>query len=1038
MFLQSIANIYYEKFGDKISELTFVFPNHRAGIFFRKYLSLAAGKSIMGPEITTIDSLFEKLAAALPHPLKKKESIHLLFDLFKIYQKINPQASLDEFIFWGRMLLNDFNEIDLYLVDAKKLFSNVSDLRDLSLLTEEEDKILREAFFNVFGAPDADAQTLNSPDADSILSKTPDAEETTSNTNVKKSFMHFWNQLYPMYEELRKQMLDEGYASNGFLHRQVIEQLDADAFKYRDKHFVFIGFNAINKAERELMKFMRDNMSPSGRVDFIWDYNLPAELQGNEALQYKAINLENFPMPTDLPLDQIPQAEYPEINLIDIASITGQTTVIRHFLNDVLSHSKSQHELYKTAVVLPDTTMLLPTLYAIPSLSKTPLPINVTMGYPISSAPVMALIKHIAQLHQTSRSSGGKTLFYHTPVLAILHAINTNSCIEEIISDIINKNKTYVDADYFINFRYKEKSTENTQNQDDLRETPYTDVQAKTKELLSTIFHTINTTDEAISYLDNLVTSLSHIFTDTLNQEPLTKLSEIIETLTPLKEQGMCENINTFFRILLELLNGMLLPFKGEPLQGLQIMGVLETRALDFDNIFIASVNEEVFPGKSSANSFIPNQLRKAFCMPLPEYKDGIFAYNFYRMIFHAKQVYLIHNTIADNITSGEVSRYVHQLTYLYSDKVNIHRKVAHLGQVVKSAEPAPFVINKTPEVLNKVTEYLKSGISPSAIKDYASCPLMFYLKHIMHMSESEMNDDMQNNELGTIVHQVMQWLYEGNDGTKDLDITPNARVKQTINTNNFIVTESRIDQYIAIVEKSDIMKRAYICTRLHDNNTNATHLLEGRELIYIDIAKRMTLAILRYEKQLAGKTTIHSPLCEVQACRKLKVNGIEVKLRGTIDHIDIIRMPNSKTEILRTTDYKTGEKNASFDGSDIEKLFTEPSGLNALQVLLYCYMLQQTDLLLSDKRYQPYLTSGAIQPHIYSAKEMLINKHEKVQTAFMPEGQVFNLLMPQFETELIKLLQKILDPETAFEKPENGSASCNYCAFKSVCGAKS
>ena len=542
--LHAIAQTFVHEVGDDLHRYTFVFPNHRAGLFFRKYLSQYITRPILAPRVMTINECFAELS-----DLQVVDQLTLLLRLYSEYQQLRPNAeSLDHFIYWGKMMLADFSEIDNHLVlHVEALFSSIKDLHDIeerfSYLTDNQRKALSN-FWREFQESDR---------------RHPDGE-------LHKRFLHTWDLLYPLYIALHRNLLQEGLAYEGMLHREVLDHWDSIPVERFREQYVFLGFNALTTSERELMLRLQD----MDKADFYFDYD-SSYLRDpqNKASLFMEENLRLFhsrynlsPFASNLSLN---------LHLISVPSTVGEVHEVHRILSEIIP--ADCQDLTRTAVVLPDEQLLIPLLNAFPeSVSK----INVTMGYPLRATSLYMPVAYPEQFLQP---------------------------MPELPADFITKMRDYLHAQINGN------------------------------------------TSEAIYQLTKVLDRL---------ETALTVYPQIAFTVSDIQQ-------------LLKMLTlESSIPYAGEPLDGLQVMGVLETRALDFDNIIITDFNDDLYPGRSRGNSFIPYLLRVGFDMPTPDRQNAIFAYNFYRMLSYAKNVWFIANSAADEQHSGEISRYFYQLIWQY------------------------------------------------------------------------------------------------------------------------------------------------------------------------------------------------------------------------------------------------------------------------------------------------------------------------------------------------------------------------------------
>ena len=600
-FLYQIASLFYTTYKAQISRFVFVFPNQRTGLFFQKYLSEVSPKPLFSPTILTINDLFVQLSGK-----QTADRISMLFKLYKIYlYHSGSTETFDEFLYWGEMLLNDFDDVDKYMADARMLFTNVTDLReienDFSFLSPEQIAAIRTFWSSFYPKGDSPNQT---------------------------EFLAVWKTLYTLYNEFRETLAAENKGYEGMIFREVVEQLEQNTCRDLPyEKIVFVGLNALSVAEERFLI----QLQKRGIADFYWDYASPkVKDRNNKASYFVERNLRQFPSQLVLEQDSEVTSET-KIDVIGIPSGIGQAKHVYNILNDLCKEDDMDAEgALRTAVILPDEHLLIPVLNAIPEQIKR---INVTMGYPLAGTPIASLMEFILALQKNVRYVNRQPTFYFRDVLPILNhryvTVTSPVIIAQLVKDIVENNKIHI--------AYTE-----------LNKTP----------LLSILFTPITTVESFSDYLIQVLQVLNKMMTNKTEEEEeeeTTQRTNDIEqefifhyfaTVNRMKEVIQEANIEmkieTYFRLLKRMTETITIPFKGEPLSGLQIMGVLETRALDFDRIIILSMNEGIFPLKKAANSFIPYNLRRGFGLPTYEHQDSVWAYHFYRLIYRANHISLL------------------------------------------------------------------------------------------------------------------------------------------------------------------------------------------------------------------------------------------------------------------------------------------------------------------------------------------------------------------------------------------------------------
>ena len=967
-FLYQVASLFYSKYGAEVSRLAFVFPNRRTGLFFQKYLSEVSEKPLFSPTILTINDLFVQLSGK-----QTADRISMLFKLYDIYlDHSGSSETFDEFLYWGEMLLNDFDDIDKYMVDARMLFTNVTDLReienDFSFLSPEQIAAIRTFWSSFYPKGD-----------------TPNQEQ----------FLAVWQILYALYADLREALAAEGKGYEGMIFREVVELLEKnECCDLPYTKVVFVGLNALSVAEERFLS----ELQKRGIADFYWDYASPKVTDpDNKASYFVERNLRQFPSQLigngQLATDNEDGGKK-KIEVIGIPSGIGQAKQVHSLLSELCKEDEmSAEEALRTAVILPDEHLLIPVLNAIPEQIRR---INVTMGYPLAGTPVASLMEYILALQKNIRYVDRRPVFYFRDVLPILNHRYVSTTSPEVVSDLVKdiseNNKIYI-------------------SYDDLNKTP----------LLSILFTPVTAVDAFSDYLigvlqelnkavesgkwkvenidsgaEQLSTSDSQLSTiNDIEQEFIFHYFATVNRMKEVMQEANVEmKIDTYFRLLKRVTDTITIPFHGEPLSGLQIMGVLETRALDFDRLIILSMNEGIFPLRKAANSFIPYNLRRGFGLPTYEHQDSVWAYHFYRLIYRASHVSLLYDTRSNGLQTGEVSRFVHQLHYHYEEPI---RNKLVVYNVSSSKTPA-LQVAKTKEVMNRLAAFRRGGeraISASAVNTYLDCPLKFYFSVVEGIrEEEEVSETIESNIFGSILHKVMEELYQpfcGKMVTADL--------LKAIRKDTLMLMGAVARAFAEIFFKTDIVRP-----------------LTGQNFLIGEMIRKYVEKVLERDAKL-------TPFRYIESEKKIKnlfplADKSEIQLKGFIDRIDEVR------DAVRIIDYKSGSGTTQF--TSVEALFDKEDKDRAkavMQVVMYAWM------------------SGAkaIQPGIYYMRTLFSPSFDSGiyrRTDRFKTEQVldFDNYRTDFENSLRNCLDEIFDTETPFRQTPNGKA-CLYCPFKDICG---
>lgn len=946
-FLYQVAQLYAKTYGTEVSKMWFIFPNRRNGLFFQQFLSSFFDKPIFAPRIFTINELFSEFSN-----LTKADSVEMLFELYKVYiKKTGKDETFDEFWNWGETLLGDFDDIDTYQVDARQLFSNLKDIKDLdddfSYLSDEQKSAIKR-FWASF--------------------------DNNDKASYETSFISIWEQLYDIYVLFREELKKQGKGYTGMICQEAVDYFNTNGIEnLKADKVVFIGLNALNTSEITLLK----QLDTLGKADFYWDF-FSDEIRdpGNKAGLFLQRNVLLFP--SKLALPSYPK-NYPEVTVYSVPSHTGLTRQAGWLLKEVIPEAEANS--IETAVVLTDEQLLMPMVHQLPDVVKE---LNITMGYPIINSPVYGFIRTLLDLQNTISVSHGESVFFHKHVLSLLsHNYLKMAMPEEALDyskQINRENKIVVEASFFAN-------------------TPLT----------SLIFQTIEKSTDFISYLLSILQEVAKFLqpkTETEEDTPVGEMEierefiyHVFIALTHfgelLENQGVAIQRDTMMLLLRKLLEGIAIPFSGEPMKGLQILGVLETRTMDFKNLIILPMNEGIFPHAGTANTVIPYNLRKGFGLPTIEDQDAIYAYYFYRLLQRSQKVHLLYNSKSDGIVGGEQSRFIYQMKYLYP--FDIKEKIQKLD--IKLRPVKEILITKGEseiEALNAFTQKGEKQLSVSALNDYLDCSLKFYFKHIKKLrEEEELTDSIDAKTFGTIFHFALETVY--------------LPMEEKLVTKEWLTNKLDDKNYIPSIIKEAFGKEYF--------KKEADKVeLKGKYIIIADILNTYISKALEHDRDFApflyikGEYLFNSV---IEVSPELSVN-----FKGYIDRID------QQNNFIRIIDYKTGSDELKF--SSLDSLFSRvtkrPKAV--FQTLAYCMMYKDIDnrlpLLPAVYKIQEFFKN--FDPYIkYTPKE----KEKKDET--------IDDIMPQYRERFSALLAEIFNPDFPFEQTKEQD-NCNYCAFKGIC----
>lgn len=976
-FLKQVAQAYINEERENLIDYCFVFPNKRSATFFGSFLSELSPGEIIEPATTTISDFVASLS-----PYVEANRYEQLFTLYNEYVSLpDVDIDFDRFLFWGEMLIIDFNDVDRYLVDPEKLFVNVKKLREISsnYLTPEQIEII-EQFWGEQSPHQHVERFWNHIDYGD-----------SSDSNNKSKFIKLWEVLHPLYLSFYKKLAEKGLTTNGTLYRNAAETLKKNGTEGLPfTRYIFVGFNVLSASEISIFTSLRR----AGAADFYWDCNSPAlRLLDNRARRFISRNIEAFPSLYEIEEGEIDSI--PNIRILGIPSSIGQVKAAGKQLTEWAADGaiKNRNNAIDTAIVLPDESLFIPLIHSVPEEFTT---MNVTMGFPMRLSPVASLMRSVISLQLRMRLASGSPSFFFEDVKPLLSA------------PLIIKG----DPD-----GVKKLSAEITSRR--LYQIPISLIQ-EIAPGISELFRpigsgaTLNQIKEYIADLCDYIESVTDK-TDKITRHFVDAYREAVKKLCDAATAfGIALSGNALFQLVERSVNSDTLTFVGEPLAGLQIMGVLETRALDFDNLIMLSMNERVFPRKHYTRSFIPDALRRGYGMATLDFQESIFAYYFYRLISRAKNVTLIYDARrVGGARSNEMSRYLAQLLYIFGEQGIRHCIGLYPA---KHFEPEKISVVKNDRILKRLKRYTPDGgdrnLSASAINTYLSCPLNFYLQYVEGLNaEDDITDYMDFSTLGTIVHDVMENIYknfqpDGPDGKK-LPVTITEEMLTSIIDSK---TDTELDRLI-----TSTVNREY--NQLKDEK--ALTPLTGEALILSRIFKRAVKEMLRIDRTLTPFTFVAA---EYSMRGTLRINeNLTVNVRQIIDRIDIV---NGR---MRFIDYKTGKDKTK--AASVEALFDSdradwPKAI--MQLMLYCHIYR---MLENDD--QP------ITPVIYKMQTIMSNGVEAISVGARKEAFTlddYHLIYDDYRNLLNMKIAEIFDPDIPFIQAEHDKA-CKFCQFKSICG---
>lgn len=952
-FLKQVAHDLYNKTEGNFTKVAIVFPNKRASLFFNEYLAQESDRPIWSPTYVSISELFRQSS-----DLSIADPIKLVCDLYKVFQKATGnKETLDDFYFWGEMLIADFDDADKNMADTHALFSNLKDLNELmdnyDFLEEGQKEALSQFFHNF---------SINQV------------------TELKQRFISMWNVLGDIYTEYKALLESQSIAYEGMLYRQVIEQLDVEALPYNK--YIFVGFNVLNKVEHTLFK----KLNEAGKAMFYWDYDtFYLNKTPHEAGEFIRRNLRDFP--SELPasfFDNLNQSK--EVTFIESPTENGQVRYLPQWIRENLTSQEKE-----TAVVLCNEALLQPVLHALPDNVKH---INITMGFPLSQTPAYSFVNALMELHTSGYNpNNGRYLF--AEVISVLKHPYTRQLSPE--AEKLEQNLTRDNRFYPLPSELK---------QDNVLELLFTP-RRNNLDLCSMLSEALK--EVAVIYQQQAA-SHSDAF-DQLYRESLFKTYTLVNRFhTLIESKELNVQAGTFQRLLTRVMSSSSIPFHGEPAIGMQVMGVLETRNLDFRHLIMLSVNEGQLPKAGGDSSFIPYNLRKAFGMTTIDHKIAVYAYYFYRLMQRAEKVTLVYNTATDGINRGELSRFM--LQFLIEWGYPVLRKQLEAAQ--SPQDSTPIIIEKTPDVMERMKSVFdirnnpKALISPSALNCYLDCPLKFYYKYVALLSApDEVTADIDSAKFGSIFHYAAEHIYK--------DLTAHGKLISKENLETLLKDEVRLQTYV-----DNGFKELFF------------NLPQNEQPEYNGIQLINSAVIVKYIQQLLRNDLRYAPFTFVGSEQRIFENieiytptgDIQSRIGGIIDRID------SKGESLRIVDYKTGGD--ADTPANVQSLFIPDKKRSnyVFQTFLYASIVCKKLREKNDSR----LVAPALL-YIHRAASENYSPVIQMGEPRKPKEPVDNFAQYEgdFRENLKTLLEDIFNPDISFTQTEIED-KCAYCDFKALC----
>lgn len=954
-FLKLVAADLYKHTKGNLAHTAVVFPNKRAGLFFNEYLAQESDSPIWSPAYVSISELFRSLS-----PWEVGDPVKLVCELYKIFRRETQSTeTLDDFYFWGEMLISDFDDADKNKVDTDKLFSNLQDLRnimdDYTFIDDEQEEAIRQFFQNF---------------------------SIERRTALKERFISLWDVLGNIYKGFRESLASQNIAYEGMMYRHVIEHLDVDKLPY--EKYIFVGFNVLNKVEHTLFTQLKD----AGKAVFYWDYDEFYMKENRQAVTHEAgefirRNLRDFPSPLSGELFKN-LSKPKEVHYIASSTENAQARYLPQWIRNNLTTPEKE-----TAVVLCNEALLQPVLHSLPAEVKH---VNITMGFPLSQTPVYSFLIALLELHTHGFNFKSGRYTFQSVVTLLKHPYTRQLTGQaELLEKELTRNNRFY---------------------------PLPGELGK-DEFLTRLFTPLSGNLNLCIRLSETLQQVAGIYqantsgtedTDAFNQlyrESLFKAYTTINRFrTLIEEDELTVQSETFRRLLVKVLSTTNIPFHGEPAIGMQVMGVLETRNLDFRHLVLLSVNEGQLPKSGGDSSFIPYNLRKAFGMTTIEHKIAVYAYYFYRLLQRAERITLIYNTSSDGLNRGEWSRFM--LQFLIEWPHPITRQFLEAGQSPQGT--SSITVEKTPDVMRQMQSLFdvranpKAKFSPSALNYYLDCPLKFYYRYVAGLSApDEVSAEIDSATFGSIFHYAAEHIYK--------DLTTHGKVINKEALETLLRNEVKLQDYVDTAFK-----------KLFFNvPQNEKPEYNGVQLINSAVIARYLKQLLQNDLRYAPFTFIAS---EMEVDEPIDIQTpkgvIKSRIGGIIDRMD------SKDGTLRIVDYKTGGD--ADTPPHVESLFIPDKKRSnyVFQTFLYAAIMC---------RKQPTMKIAPALLYIHRAATETYSPVIQMGESRKPKEAVedFSKYEKEYRERLQGLLEEIFNPEKSFTQTEI-IEKCTYCDFKALC----
>lgn len=953
-FLHYVAKDIIQKYGNNLSKIAVVFPNKRASLFLNNELARLTDKPIWSPAYITISELFRQHSE-----LQTANPLKLVCVLYRVFQKVTgSNESLDHFYGWGQLMITDFDDIDKNMADADKVFANLSDYHefdDVSYLTPEQEEILKRFFSNF---------------------------SSEHNSELKKRFLNIWSNFREIYHSFNETLAEEGLAYEGQLYRKVVEEGCLD-LKY-DK-YLFVGFNMMQKVEQELC----NKLQKEGKAAFYWDfdkYYLNPKKQGinmsSGAGHYISQYLEYYPNE----LDNMDEEIYDNLaKTKDISYVSATTENIQaRYISKWLLEKERYKAGKRTAIVLADESLLQTVIHCIPKEVEK---VNITTGYPLAQSPITGLVKQLISLQTLGyRKDLDKYRLHWVQILLHHPYIKYISEKSQEIFDDLNSQKTF--------YLSKEQL-----GKDDNLKLLFSNAYSNDDSKLTTNSKLLHWIIDVLRIVGTGI-GLAEGSNDPLAEESIFRMYTLLNSMVALVDDNELDvDLITLEKLINQVVQSTSIPFHGEPAEGIQIMGVLETRNLDFDHVIVLSCNEGKLPKGINDNSFIPYAIRRAYGLTTIDNKVSIYSYYFHSLLQRAGDITLVYNNATSDGQTGEMSRFMLQLMVESGHKIN---KLNIVAQQTPQYS-LPEGIKKTPEIMNIINEI--NRLSPTAINTYIRCQLRFYYRYLQRIKEPENDDNEMNNAFfGSIFHRVAELFYE--------PYYKNKQLIQKEDIDRALKNKALIDACVEQAFREILFKVS--------KNTHVEY--NGLQLINRQVIKDYFIKQLKIDQQLCP---FRIRGLEKSVYEDFDIKGTRiVKIGGSIDRLDELERPG-KQPVIRVVDYKTGTNNST-NVKSLEEVFTDENLKNHtdyyLQAMLY-------SLIVRDQSKENLPVSPAL---VFIQKQGTDNADCTLRINKEPIEDIATY-SDEYREGLINVVSDIFNPELTL-LPTEDINRCASCPYKALC----